>query len=503
MMKKLLSIGLGIISTVAFAVEMPIPDNFDISGSANGVIAMPANAPDVIKNSGFVKYSKIQAPNGKAIHFIAQDSISEAQIVRARNILLFYLTNYAGSQYGSDKTAVINAMGTNESILMLLNGSDLGNGSAPELPAQTLYANELPVEGSAWYINNNYEHRDAGWEEILHLFHDNGIGVDEANGTPSAKGALPAYQTEIRAGQVNGLANSLWGINVAPWIAELTAENSLSQEYLASVIDSYYGLWGPWTESTTHGMWGLYISKTRAEIETEDPMGWAIIPKFFSPFIHINMDVDPSFSAVFLMHYNASYPYTHKSQYLQHCTLTGSLHASISGNDEWNRLIGDASDNGLTGGKGNDYLDGGGNAFFGDTAKFSGNHADYTIAPNGSTVIVTDNTPGRDGIDTLVNIELLVFKDKFVANVATSVKEASTVNVFGAYPNPADDVINIVLADEISKATLTIVNQAGQVVITQTVSNNAAVNVADLTSGVYHLQVVSSAGTSSATVFIK
>ena len=30
----------------------------------------------------------------------------------------------------------------------------------------------------------------------------------------------------------------------ASWVAELTQENSLSQEYLAAVIDAYYGLWG-------------------------------------------------------------------------------------------------------------------------------------------------------------------------------------------------------------------------------------------------------------------
>jgi hypothetical protein len=48
-------------------------------------------------------------------------------------------------------------------------------------------------------------------------------------------------------------------------LKELTKENSLSQEYLASLVDSYYGLWGAWTESNSHGMWGIYIAKTREE----------------------------------------------------------------------------------------------------------------------------------------------------------------------------------------------------------------------------------------------
>ena len=32
--------------------------------------------------------------------------------------------------------------------------------------------------------------------------------------------------------------------DTSDWIDELRDEGSLTQEYLASVIDSYYGLWG-------------------------------------------------------------------------------------------------------------------------------------------------------------------------------------------------------------------------------------------------------------------
>ncbi|PIE77474.1 MAG: hypothetical protein CSA15_12780, partial [Candidatus Delongbacteria bacterium] len=97
-----------------------------------------------------------------------------------------------------------------------------------QVTGQPLYQNEIQVEGHSWYMNQNYQHRDAAFEEILHFVHDNGIGVD-GNGT--FRGALPAYQKEIKAAQKNALANNLWGIGQDSWIKELTKENSLSQEY--------------------------------------------------------------------------------------------------------------------------------------------------------------------------------------------------------------------------------------------------------------------------------
>ena len=78
----------------------------------------------------------------------------------------------------SNKSAVANKMADNGAILMLLNGVDDGTNSAAELDGQPLYYGEMQVEGSDWYMQQNYEHRDASYEEILHLVHDYGIGVD-------------------------------------------------------------------------------------------------------------------------------------------------------------------------------------------------------------------------------------------------------------------------------------------------------------------------------------
>lgn len=488
-MKKHISL-LALLCFTFGIAQAQLQDNYDISVSPNGVIAMPYTSGNF---STFVKYTKIQAPNGQAIHIMAQDAITDAQIVRARNILQFYLTDYAGSQYGANKTAVVNAMGTNNGMLMLLNGSD-GSVTPPDIAAQPLYQNEMAVEGHAWYINNDYGHRDASFEEILHFVHDQGIGIDE-NGTPSPTGALPAYQAEIRAAQQNAILNNfaIWPIGssaTSGWYFELAQENSLSQEYLASVVDSYYGLWEAWIEndnpsSANTGMWGLYISKTRAEEQSEDPMGYALMPKFFSPYININMDIDPSFNGVFNMNYTKAQPYTYKSQYLQHLTLTGNNASGIKGNGLDNKLNGNAANNTLEGGKGDDILDGKAGT---DTAIFIGNKVDYIISKKVSHYEVKDKVANRDATDKVFNCEFLKFADQTVMVSTLGVSEVTQDKV-QVYPNPITDKVHVQLSTE-QAVLVSLFNLKGNQLMSQEAKGPVVdLSTAHLAKGVYMLRI--------------
>ena len=100
------------------------------------------------------------------------------------------------------------------------------------------------------------------------------------------------------------------------------------------------------------------------------------------------------------------------------------LISGFGGNDT---LAGGAGNDTLDGGAGNDSLSGGDGAdvliggegadvLIGgagvDVAVFAGNRADYTLGSNGlNQRVVTDNVGGRDGIDTLSQIEILQFAD--------------------------------------------------------------------------------------------
>lgn len=348
-----------------------------------------------VYTQNFNRYTKYVVPNGGAIHIVAQDKISEEQIVRCRNILQHYLTDYPGSKYGADKSAVANKMAENNAILCLLNGQDDGsNPVGTQVSGQPLYQNEIQVEGHRWYMNQDYDHRDAAFEEILHFVHDNGIGVDGPNTRP---GALPAFQKRIRSAQKNALEKKLWGVGQESWISELTTENSLSQEYLASVVDSYYGLWGAWNNSDepvskTHGMWGIYTAKTRDEIAAEDPMGMALMNNlFFHPYITYNARIDPSFQGVFSLEFDAGKPYTHHSRYLKDITLLGKNGSSVRVNE---------LDNDITGNDGT------------NTVVFSGAYSEYSIKKTGNDTIIEDSKSGRDGKNTLRKVEKAKFTDK-------------------------------------------------------------------------------------------
>ena len=340
-------------------------------------------------SNNFNRYTNVVTPNGGKIHIVAQSNLTDEQIVRARSTLEHFLENYPGSKYGSDKSELANKMSENGAILTLLNGQDDGNNPV-EVNGQALFENEIQVEGHPWYINQDYNnHRDATYEEILHLVHDYGIGIDGHNSFP---GAMPEYQSEIREAQKIALSNNLWGIDAERWINELIDENSLTQEYLAALIDSYYGLWGAWTDSNTHGMWEIYVAKTRDEILTEDPIGAEIMNnKFFHPHLTYNARIDSSFNGNFSLRFDSSKPYTNHSQYLKDITLLGSNDISVSINQ---------LDNNITGNQGI------------NTVIFSGNSSEYILNISDNKASVIDKILDRDGINILQNIEKLEFTDK-------------------------------------------------------------------------------------------
>jgi len=402
-----------------------LPHDIDIGAAPEGIVAMPKGLPRAFRR--FNRYTKVITANGKAIHIIAQSRISEGQIVRAREVLRMFLNDVPGSEFGAAKAALGNRMAANEAMLMLVNGTH-SEGNEPNLPAQPLYQNEMQVEGHRWYIEQDYDHRDATFEEILHLVHDTGIGVDGRNTQP---GVLPAYQAEIRRATNNAMADNfqIWPLGARrdrEWYDDLAAENSLTQEYLASLIDSYYGLWGAWTESASLGMWGEYIAKTRDEIRREDPMGWSLMGKFFPEYLTYEARIDPDFTGTFRMTFDRARAYTHHSQYLLKARLVGTRDSNLTGN---------ARDNTLTGNEGNNILDG---AAGEDTAVFRGKRADYAATRGaGGRIALVDSVPGRDGSDTLVGVEFVKFSDRTVpaaqlADGSTSQLEAWREEYFAA-----------------------------------------------------------------------
>jgi hypothetical protein len=80
----------------------------------------------------------------------------------------------------------------------------------------------------------------------------------------------------------------------------------------------------------------------------------------------------------------------------------------IIGNVANNALLGGDGNDTLSGGDGTDYLDGGAGW---DSAAYSGAFTQYALFRYGGTLYVYDGVTGRDGLDALVNMEVVSFDD--------------------------------------------------------------------------------------------
>jgi len=389
--------------------ELVTLPEIDISASPNGIVELPENVPSVFKDV-FTKYTKIIAPNGKPIHMLAQAGWTDEQIKKARNVLLFILTDYPGSEYGNDKSRIANAMADRKATMVLFNTEPdlrealrgpLGRGT--DLSMQDLRANENPAEGTADYMNHIT--RDASFEEIWHLVHDNGVKVTQ-----------PEMLAEMRKAN-DAAAEKGW----RAWPEDEPQEHP--NEYVGVLIDNHYDLWTlrpkkyegreikPEDVPEGYSHFGRYFAGSRARMKELDPDGYALIQKFFPPFLTYTPKLPEYFEGTFSLKFDESLVYTYKSQHLVNVSLTGNNSATLIGNDFDNTLRGNAGDNVLEGRGGDDTIDGGaGN----DTAVFSGTFSQYRITRTEETITVEDNQPKRDGSDTLTNIEILKFSDKEV-----------------------------------------------------------------------------------------
>jgi len=385
--------------------KISLPE-IDISGSPDGIVHLPDYVPATYRNV-FVKYTKITAPNGKPIHFLAQYGWTNDQIKKARNVLRYLLTSMPGSIYGCDKTAVANSMANRKAAMVLFNTEeDMRQamrgplGEKADLNMQDLRANECPAEGTEDYMNHIT--RDASFEEIWHLVHDNGV-----------KQVLPEMIAEMRVAN-DAAAKKGWHA----WPEDEPQEHP--NEYMGVLIDNYFDLWAvkpkkyegrdiapeDLPDGTSH--FGRYFANSRTKMKELDPHGYALVEKFFAPYLTYTPELPENFQGTFSIQFDPFLVYTYKSQHLLNVTLTGQKNADLIGNAYDNILTGNRGNNKLQGGPGDDRLDGGKGK---DTAIYSGPQTDYIISKNNGMVTVIDKKAKRDGIDTLLNIEIIKFSD--------------------------------------------------------------------------------------------
>jgi serralysin len=141
-------------------------------------------------------------------------------------------------------------------------------------------------------------------------------------------------------------------------------------------------------------------------------------------------------------------------------------------------ITGNSADNELWGNGGDDTIDGGAGA---NTAGFRGNRADYTITAAGAGYTVQDSVAGRDGLDTLSNIQKLRFADGLYdtsGNLVGAGGGAPTGNAQNASGNSASNAANAAEAATGARTAATIAanTPASSVAITRTAAEKRSIN---------------------------
>ena len=188
----------------------------------------------------------------------------------------------------------------------------------------------------------------------------------------------------------------------------------------------------------------------------------------------------------------------------------GSLHMDATRYRDW--FYGSGSDNDtIQGGAGNDTIDGGAGI---DTALYTGSFADYTLSRSGAALVVADSKAGRDGTDSLRNVEFLRFRDGTVAVASLLLPDAadSSVASFAARSTTPSGLMAPTLlgsklvaagtganltAAGLSAAGATVTLSEGSMVLGQVTADRTgafSVSVASLSAGVHRLTATAALG---------
>jgi hypothetical protein len=348
------------------------------------------DVPDVHRRLRLVfdRYSSVTAPSGKPIHILAEPGVHDAHLRRARRLLTWFLTDVPGTAHGGDKAAVANALAEQGATLLYFATEESAERALYEplrrmvIAGQDLYASESPLVASPeWFA---LDHRDAAYEEIFHLVHGYGI-----------EWGAPEYQAQIVAATENALATGLY-TPPADLLAEWQEEGSVDKEYIISVLEVAYGMWAHADGASFHGE---YQVARPDDLPGADPQGLAALFAFLPEHIEHEVVLDHGYNGTFHLTYDPERPYTLRSRFFRRVALSGSRPCGVVGNALDNELRGNLSDNLLDGGPGSDLV------------IFAGRMSDYVFMNVPEGLMVIDLVPGRDGADTLANIEFVRFRD--------------------------------------------------------------------------------------------
>ena len=434
----------------------------DINQDTLGIVNLPDNV-DTRISAVFEKYTHLEISGGIVIPILAQEGISFSQILHVKKILKEFLNDVAGSGWGANKAAIINAVSMSNAFLALLNDeSEYENPNVQLLfnsgaKGQDILGTEIFYEGTNDYMNSTK--RDATYEEVLHFVHNYGI-----------VNALPSMQLAIDQAMNNAIENGFY----VP-LSDIPVED-YDDEYFALAMEVYFGLWAHDPQQNGWAGGQEYHFTNREQMVDGDSLGVDLVKEFFGESFRYNVELPYTFEGSFSMAFDPSLSYTNRSRYLQNITILGENDVEIIGNDFNNIVFGNSGTNQFTGKGYNDYFDGKEGI---DRAIFSGDYGEYAIFEsadwNDYRPFVVDLFSNRDGADTLLNVEEMDFNGviyNMSGSLYSNIDELiiDEFKLFPSYPNPFNSTttitfnlpkessVNLVVIDLLGRKVRTILN---------------------------------------------
>ena len=420
--------------TVSDDSSIPTLPFINILESENGIVNLPDNVDPLFLDVAS-RYTHIVAPNGQVIPLLIQDNYTENQIIHARDVLKSYLENISDTNWGNDKTTLVNNIALSKAILFLLNSEDeyenpnLLSLFDTGIKGQVLLETDIFLESSEEYIYSS--HRDLTYKKIMMFVHEYGIQT-----------AIPSMQVALETAMGSAIQNNYY----TPF-TELEDEEYIKQ-YLALGVECYFGIWAHNPNGNGYAGENEYAFINRSGMADGDPELFYIINQFLGDTWHYTARIQ-NFENNFSMIYDPNFDYTHRSQYLKNAIAVGEESINIIGNNYINHLTGNNSDNQFIGYESDDILIGGQGI---DRALYFGSITEYIIIPpdmtEDSSSMIVDLINNRDGTDYLFDIEEVEFGG--VIYSLTDILNSSIENnlpkefaLYHAYPNPFNPTTTI------------------------------------------------------------
>jgi serralysin len=310
--------------------------------------------------------------------------------------------------------------------------------------AWAYYPSTSAVGGDAWFNNSThyYDNPVVGNYGYLTLLHETGhaLGLKHPQDIKGVFGTEPldhdsleytvmSYRSYIGASTTGGYTNEAHSYPQTLMMLDIAAiQDMYGADYNSQSGDTVYR-WSPTTgEMFVNGVGQGAPGGNRIFMTVWDGGGHDTYD-FSNYTTNLTIDLSPggwsTVSSTELAYLGAGhYAAGNIANALLYQGNTASLIESAIGGSGNDRLIANVADNHLTGGAGNDYLDGGDGI---DTAIYSGQLSNYTLTYNADASWTVAAHSGTDGADTLLHIEDLQFADTLI-DLATYAAPAVMAN---------------------------------------------------------------------------